>query len=212
VNQYNMIERTIYYLSKMINKQLSKGDNYCKLNKTITINILDFDYINSKEFHSSFRFYENISNQLLTDKVEIRFIELKKFARIQKNYNDKLHRWLSFLINPKGKEIDILRKEDNEIKEVLDVLYQISGDSQTVILAELREKAIKDEVSRLQGAKDEGISEGASKLLIKQLTKKFGILSNEILESIKHLSLDSLEKIADDIFDITSLNDLKKYL
>lgn len=155
----------------MINKQLSKGDNYCKLNKTITINILDFDYINSKEFHSSFRFYENISNQLLTDKVEIRFIELKKFARIQKNYNDKLHRWLSFLINPKGKEIDILRKEDNEIKEVLDVLYQISGDSQTVILAKLREKAIKDEVSRLQGAKDEGISEGASKLLIKQLTK-----------------------------------------
>lgn len=82
VNQYNMIERTIYYLSKMINKQLSKGDNYCQLNKTITINILDFDYINSKEFHSSFRFYENISNQLLTDKVEIRFIELKKFAKI----------------------------------------------------------------------------------------------------------------------------------
>ncbi|WP_434799503.1 Rpn family recombination-promoting nuclease/putative transposase [Terrisporobacter vanillatitrophus] len=39
INQYNMIKRTFYYMSKMLLKQLVKGDNYKDLNKTITINM-----------------------------------------------------------------------------------------------------------------------------------------------------------------------------
>lgn len=160
VNQYNMVKRTIYYLSKIIAKQLEKGDNYTKLNKTITINILDFNYLKGENFHSSYKLYEDITKNLLTDLIEIRFIELKKFAEGQKDYNKKLHRWLSFLLDPKGREIDTLKKEDNEIREAVDVLYKISGNEDVIQLADLREKAIKDEISRLQGAKAEGKAEG----------------------------------------------------
>lgn len=42
INQYNMIKRTIFYLSKMILSQLKKGEDYSSLNRTITINILEF--------------------------------------------------------------------------------------------------------------------------------------------------------------------------
>lgn len=90
-----------------INKQLNKGDNYIELNKTITINILDFDYLEDENFHSSYRLYEDITRKILTDVVEIMFIELRKFTKIPKDYNNKLHGWLSFLIDPKESDRDL---------------------------------------------------------------------------------------------------------
>lgn len=220
INQYNMIKRTIFYLSKMILKQLVKGDNYNQLNKTITINILDFDYIKDEKFHSSYHLYEDMTKKLLSDIVEIHFIELKKFEKSKKDYNNKLHRWLSFLINPEGKEIDIMKKEDTEIKEAMDVLYNISGDKELIQLAEMRDKAIRDEKSRLQGARDEGkiegIKQGArdalAKSTIKLLRKKFKDIPENIIESILKLSLEKIEKINEDLFDIESIEELKKYI
>lgn len=191
VNQYNMIRRTIYYLSKMINKQLNKGDNYSELNKTITINILDFDYLEDENFHSSYRLYEDITRRLLTDIVEIRFIELRKFANGQKDYNNKLHRWLSFLLDPKGKEIDTLKNEDSEIREAVEVLYKISGNKEVVDLAELREKAVKDEISRLQGAKAEGKLE--EKLEIAR--NLLDILDDKTIAAKTGLSVDEVIKL-----------------
>ncbi len=209
-----------FYLSKMILKQLVKGDNYNQLNKTITINILDFDYIKDEKFHSSYHLYEDMTKKLLSDIVEIHFIELKKFEKSKKDYNNKLHRWLSFLINPEGKEIDIMKKEDTEIKEAMDVLYNISGDKELIQLAEMRDKAIRDEKSRLQGARDEGREEGIKqgakdalvKSTIKLLRKKFKDIPDNIIESILKLSLEKIEEINEDLFDIESLEELKKYL
>lgn len=45
----------------------------------------------------------------------------------------------------------------------------------------------------------------------KQLVKKFGKLPEEYVDKITKLSNDKLEAIAIDIFDIESLEDLKKY-
>jgi len=42
VNQYNWKSRSLYYWSKMFTQQLSKGDNYKKLKKTISISFLDY--------------------------------------------------------------------------------------------------------------------------------------------------------------------------
>ncbi len=161
-----------------------------------------------------------MTKKLLSDIVEIHFIELKKFEKSKKDYNNKLHRWLSFLINPEGKEIDIMKKEDTEIKEAMDDLYNISGDKELIQLAEMRDKAIRDEKSRLQGARDkgrdEGIKQGAkdalAKSTIKLLRKKFKDIPENIIESILNLSLEKIEEINGDIFDIESIEELKKYL
>lgn len=215
VNQYNMVKRTIYYLSKMIAKQLEKGDNYTKLNKTITINILDFNYLNEADFHSSYKLYDDVTKKMLTDIIEIRFIELKKFAKIQKDYNNKLHRWLSFLLDPKGKEIDTLKNEDNEIREAVDVLYKISGNKDLIQLADLREKAVKDEISRLQGAKQEGVEETTNVFtssVIKLLIRKLGNIPTEIEEAICGLDLNKVKQLNESVLDIESVEDLKKYL
>lgn len=42
----------------------------------------------------------------MTDLLEYVFIELPKFTETNKEYNNKLYKWLIFLSNPTGKEIE----------------------------------------------------------------------------------------------------------
>ncbi|WP_346917396.1 DUF4351 domain-containing protein [Clostridium sp.] len=51
-----------------------------------------------------------------------------------------------------------------------------------------------------------------AKSTIKLLTRKLGHIPENIEESILKLSLEKIESINDDIFDIESLEGLKKYL
>ena len=44
-NEYNMIQRSLYYWSKLYEEQLEEGDRYDKLCRTVCINILDFKYL-----------------------------------------------------------------------------------------------------------------------------------------------------------------------
>jgi len=42
----NFDKRSIYYWSKMVSEQLSENMMFKQLNKTISINILDFNFMN----------------------------------------------------------------------------------------------------------------------------------------------------------------------
>jgi len=117
-------------MSKMLISQLKKGEDYSCLNRTVTINILNFDYLEGENFIKSYGLFEKDTKELLTDLLEFIFIELPKFKErdkfINKNkeYNEKLYKWLTFLSNPTGKEIEEFMKTDGEIKEAMDVLYE----------------------------------------------------------------------------------------
>ena len=207
INQYNMIKRTVFYLSKMILSQLKKGEDYSTLSRTITINILDFNYLEEDNFINNYLYHNKITKKILSDLCEIIFIELPKFNNTHKIYNDKLHKWLTFLANPSGKEIQDMAKTDSEIKEAMDVLYNISSDEELRRLIDLRELAIMDEQNRLNGAKKEGKAD----LLIIQLIKKFKILPTEYRKKLEDMSEEAIEIIGVEIFDMESIEELKKY-
>ena len=78
-------------------------------------------------------------------------------------------------------------KSDETIKEAMDVLYEISGDKEIIMLANMREKALMDEQSRLKGAKEEGKKEGATEIVIKLLIQKFKVLPEKYINNIKKL-------------------------
>jgi len=46
-----MDKRTLFYWSKIFTEQLKAGQPYNKLKKTITINILDFNYNKTDKFN-----------------------------------------------------------------------------------------------------------------------------------------------------------------
>jgi len=202
-----MIKRTIFYLSKMILSQLKKGEDYSALSRTITINILDFNYLEEDNFINNYLYHNKITKKILSDLCEIIFIELPKFNNTHKDYNDKLHKWLTFLANPSGKEIQDMVKTDSEIKEAMDVLYNISSDEDLRRLIDLRELAIMDEQNRLNGAKKDGKAD----LLIKQLIKKFKIFPDEYRKKLEDMSEETIEVIGVAIFDMESIEELKKY-
>ena len=211
INQYNMIKRTVFYMAKMLLNQLKKGENYSLLNRTVTINILNFDYLKDENYIKCYSLFEKETKDPLTDLLEIVFIELPKFIRFgkkeyNKEYNEKLYKWLTFLSNPLGKETEEFMKSDGEIKEAMDVLYEISGDKETVMLAEMREKAIMDEQSRLKGAREEILKETMIENLneIGEVSQKVIILINKqqdmaILKYWNKLSarVQSLEEFED---------------
>ena len=77
-NEYNMIKRSLYYLSKMYEEQLGEGEDYSKLNRTVCINILNFKYLKTEKFHTGYRLKELETNEELTDVIEMHFIEIPK--------------------------------------------------------------------------------------------------------------------------------------
>lgn len=58
----------------------------------------------------------------------------------------------------------------------------------------------------------EGLHEGEAKIILRQLSRRFGILSPKTITNIQQLNSDQLEALADKVFDFTTQNDLNAWL
>ncbi|OCL26596.1 hypothetical protein U472_11470 [Orenia metallireducens] len=169
-NQYNMKRRTLYYWSKLFESQMEEGDPYQKLQKTVTINILNFNYLReNSRYHNTYLLKEKETNEVLTDLQEIHFIELPKlnadrFKSIDevesKRDKDNLIPWALFLKNPDSEVIRMLEERIKELKEAAEVLELLSHDKKARELYESRQKAIHDQVTNIIGATEEAREEG----------------------------------------------------
>ena len=189
-NNYDMIPRTIYYLSKLIEGQMKEGEDYNRILKSITINIVDFELLKSnKRVHNSFLFIEKETGEVLTDLAEIHFIELPKLKIEDINTEDLLNDWLLFIENPESEAIEMLKTKIKEIGSAKKVLEVLSLDKEARLVYESRQKALKDKISAINTAekrgREEGIKEGIEK-------EKFNIALN-MLEN--GMSIDVVEKI-----------------
>lgn len=153
INRYNMINRTLFYWSRLYASQIKKGEDYKNLNKTITINILNFNYIDSARYHTTYHLWEDEEKKRLTDIIEIHFVELLKFLEENPEQNNSLNKWLAFLTKS---EKGVSEVGEPAIRKAITVLDMLSRDPDTVRLAELRMKKILDEKSMIEGAKEEG--------------------------------------------------------
>lgn len=187
VNKYNMEKRTLYYWSRLYCSQLPSGEDYKKLKKTITINILDFEYINIDYFHSVFHISEDRTNYLLTDVFEIHFIELPKLYKENADIEDPLVNWMLFLKGASEDMLEVLAMKEPAIKKAMTVLDFLQMDEEAIRLYELREKALHDEISMLNGAREEKAIEVAKNMLndgfdIGLIKKYTGLPEADILE------------------------------
>lgn len=164
-NEYNMIQRSLYYWSKLYEEQLGDGDRYDKLCRTVCINILDFKYLKNDRFHNGYRLKEIETNEELTDIEEIHFIEIPKLKKLssEEEVVDMLEGWVEFLRDPESEVVRKLEMSNSEIREAKDKLYKLSMDEKERELYFLREKSIKDEISALANAEEKGIQIGIEK-------------------------------------------------
>ena len=158
-NEYNMIQRSLYYLSKMYEEQLGEGEDYSKLNRTVCINILNFKYLKTEKFHSAYRLKELESNEELTDIIELHFIEIPKLSK-DSDEKDMLMVWTEFLRDPESEKVRSLEMSIEEIREAKDELVRMSNDKEQREIYEMRAKILKDKVSALNEAERKGIEKG----------------------------------------------------
>ncbi|AWS27229.1 Rpn family recombination-promoting nuclease/putative transposase [Clostridium perfringens] len=202
-NEYNMIQRTLYYWSKMYSEQIQNRDNYSKLERTVCINILNFKYLKNDKYHNAYRLKEITSNEELTDLQEIHFIELPKFNEIgNKEYvenvekMDALEKWLEFLVEPESNTVRQLELSNEEIKLAKSELYRLSMDSKEREQYNMREKAIYDRISALENAEAKGKKEGKLEVVKESLSQGLEI---SLISKITGLSEEEILKIKKDV-------------
>lgn len=163
VNEKNMPERILSYWGKIYNKGIKKGQDYIEARKTIVISILDFNLDVTKDIPKSVTKWnireEEFPKVILTNKLEIFIIEIKKF----KEYEDKIKNkdlisWIKFLESPG--EIDMKTEKNENVKEAVNELKELSEDEHEQRLAELREKYIIDRNTLIHSGYRDGIAEG----------------------------------------------------
>lgn len=181
-NRGDFKDRTLYYWSKLYSGELKTGERYTDLKQTICINILNFNLFDCEEPYSTFKLLETKRHELLTEKCAILFFELKKVNKAI-NKNNRKQLWLQ-LINAETEEEFEMLKETGipEINKAIVILHELNEDETTRIMAEARDKVIRDELSALAYAKNEGRAEGKAEERAEMINKmrKSGMTDEQI--------------------------------
>lgn len=182
-NQHNMIDRSLYYWSNLYSSSLYKRQNYRDNNKTITINILMFNIFEEGPYHEKCMIRRDYNNEILTEDLEMHFIQIPKCKK--EDIKTKLDKWIQFIGNISREGVDIAMKENEEIRKAQEELEYLTGDEEERRLAELREKAIRDEATNIAGERKEEAKEIAKRLKkmeieIEDIQEATGLTKEEI--------------------------------
>ena len=161
-NEYNMIKRSLYYWSKMYEGQLTKGQDYDTLSRTICINILDFKYLKNDNFHNCYRLKEKTTSEELTDVMELHFIEIPKLRKLEnsEDISDMFEAWITFIESPTSELIDKLEMSSEEIREAKEELLRLSGNDKERERYEKRFESLLEQNSLLANAERKGLEKG----------------------------------------------------
>ena len=188
LNYGNYKERTLFYWAKMYTGELQKNEDYINLKNAISINVIDFNLFECKEYHSTFKVFEEHRQELLTDKFRIDFLELRKAKDMKESgsMTDKKQMWMDFLnTNAEDDEtLERLATESPIMKKAVAVLRQMSADEKELYEIEQREKAVRDEISARAYERQQGIQQGIEQernAFITRLKKK-GYTEKQIAE------------------------------
>lgn len=195
-------KRAFYYWAKVYSDQLEGGYNYDKLRKTISINILDFDYLDEEEFHNVYKVYNEKSKKELSSVFEMHFLELNKFKKDFKDVRTALDRWIVFLNRAYELEKDKIPEElavDEAVKkavERLDVMY-LDKDEREIYendLKRLRDYMAEMKTTEIRGI-EKGIKEGENKKAFEIAENLLDVLDNETIAVKTGLNINEIEKL-----------------
>ncbi|WKB35482.1 Rpn family recombination-promoting nuclease/putative transposase [Terrilactibacillus sp. S3-3] len=168
LNRYNMIPRTLFYWSKLYSSDLQVKGDYSELNKTTTINLLNFKMkeLSDSTFHSIYHLKEDHDHTQLTDLLETHFIVMPTFRKAKIDKRNPLHQWLMFLDERTDSDSILFQevcKMNPSIRKAQDKFTLLSESPEFREAYEQRFKAQVDYNSQINGARKEGMEEGMKK-------------------------------------------------
>ena len=205
VGNQSFVYRSLYYWSKCYVSNLRNNEKYNDLKQVIVINILDFTLLRDidKE-HSCYVIKELETNHILTNHLEMHFLELPKYLSSNSNLTDELYAWFYFLtIKEKIEKMEeimkMLVKKNPIMKEVYDEYNKFVGTKDLFDNYAEYEKNYFDILAlseeRVKG-REEGIKEGEKNkaVSIARSLKKSG-LDNKFISENTGLTIEEVEKL-----------------
>lgn len=158
-------DRALFYWAKLYTSELKSGDSYRKLKQAITVNIINFNMFEGVDYHTEIAATIKGTGEVYSDKFKMHFFELKKVGRQLNKYNRR-ELWLQFINADSEEEFDMLSQTNVPvIQKAVQVIYDMSEDAKIRENARIREKALHDEASLIQGAENRGRENERSKIV-----------------------------------------------
>ena len=196
----NFFERTLYYWSKNYSSVLKKGEDYPELKPVISINLIDdilFDK-NDKRMHTCYLLKEKNSNQILTDHIQLHYVEIPKFdenadmAERPPVAKKELKNWILFLKSNKEEDMSQLLKEDTIFEKAMKKYNYFTDNKDLLNEYDKREAYLVYQASLMRGSKEEGREE-ERKLMAKSMKKEN--IDIETIKRITGLHIEEIEKL-----------------
>ena len=197
----NFFERTLYYWSKNYSNVLKKGDKYEKLHPVISINLIDdilFDK-NDKRMHTCYLLKEKNTNEILTDHIQLHYVEIPKFDE-KANIRKELKNWILFLKSNKEEDMSQLLKEDTIFEKAMKKYNYFTDNEDLLNEYDKREAYLVYQHSLMRDFKEEGKLEGIktgekNKAFSMAKTMKSKNMDINLISEITGLSIEEIEKL-----------------
>ncbi len=198
----SFVYRSLYYWAKSYVSNLRNNEKYNDLKQVIVINILDFNLLKGidKE-HSCYVIKELETNHILTNHLEMHFLELPKYLSNESKLIDELYAWFYFLTTKEKMEdiMEMLVKKNPIMKEVYDEYNKFVNTKDLFDNYTEYEKNYFDILAlneeRIKG-REEGIKEGEiNKARTIALNLKNMNMNNEDISRITGLSIEEIKKL-----------------
>ena len=186
---FDFPERTLYYWSKMYNENIKQGQDYTKLPKCITINLIGKGFNKNKRLHNKYLVLEQDTKEPLVSKLEIHILNLEK-AKLSKecqfkdNKAKRLLNWLKFIETDNPEVREMLEQESPMMRKANTTIELMEMSPRDKWLYDSRMKYEHDRASCISEGYRQGIEEGIQQGLERGIDK--GVYQ-KALETAKNL-------------------------
>ena len=218
LNVKDFKKREIYNLAKAYGNQLDVGQGYMMLKPFIALTIADFVLFEKiDKMITKFKFKEETELFNYQDELTLMFVELPKFKKELSGLETLSDKWIYFIKSaPNLEVIPESLEEVSEIEAALNMANMANLSNEELEELEQQEKLIRDKKGQMSLARKEGeetgIRIGIVKQILRQIRRKFGEIPPEVKTQIEQLSLEKLDILGDEIFDLATIADLENWL
>ena len=200
---YNFDKRAIYYWAKLVTEQLGEGMMFKELKKTISINILDFNFIpTTSDVHNCYKIINTATGKddKLHDIFELHCIELKKYTKTYQQISSALDRWSTFLTKAHELDKNAMPKELSTDPAIVKAITAVDRmfDEEERLVYETRMHSLADVESKIASAeekgREKGINEAATAIAFNLLEKRIDIATIAEVTGLTEYVIKTLSK------------------
>ncbi|EMB31243.1 hypothetical protein HMPREF9725_01292 [Treponema denticola H1-T] len=165
---FDFPERTLYYWSKMYNENIKQGQDYTKLPKCITINLIGKGFNKNKRLHNKYLVLEQDTKEPLVSKLEIHILNLEKAKLLKEgqckdNKAKRLLNWLKFIETDNPEVREVLEQESPMMRKANTTIELMEMSPRDKWLYDSRMKYEHDRASCISEGYRQGLERGLDK-------------------------------------------------